>query len=51
MATIYIPIEEGKKITENGQDISRSEDISFIKKDKDCFVYQIGSGSYSFCVE
>ncbi len=51
MATIYIPIEEGKKITENGQNISRSEDIFFIKKDKACFVYQIGSGSYSFCVE
>lgn len=50
-ATIYIPFEEGKEITENGQKISFSEDISFIRKDKSYLVYELGSGKYSFSVE
>ena len=51
VATIYIPIEEGKKITENGQKVSCSKWGNFIRMDRYYAVYEIGSGCYSFCVE
>lgn len=47
-ATLFIPISERGKITENGVPIEKSPAIRFLGRDADRAIIQIGSGLYRF---
>lgn len=47
-ATVYIPAKNEKNIAENGKDIMKSKEISFVKTEGDRAVLELGSGTYHF---
>jgi alpha-L-rhamnosidase len=47
-ATIYIPCSDPKIIMEKGIVINKIIDIKFLRTEKNCAVYDIGSGKYNF---
>jgi len=50
-ATIYVPVNSKSSIHENGIVASKSEEVKFIKREKNYAVYDISSGNYSFLVK
>jgi alpha-L-rhamnosidase len=51
VATVYIPILKEKKISENGQQITDSEDIKFVREEGNYRVFEVKSGQYQFLSE
>ncbi len=51
IATVYIPVMKGKQILESGHRISSSQGINFIRNEGKYSVFEVGSGTYSFCSE
>lgn len=47
-ATVYLPVRPGAEVTENGAPVRRARDIKLLRSEKNCAVYSVGSGSYSF---
>lgn len=47
-ATVYIPALKADSVTEGGILASRAMGVTFICMDKNCAVYTVGSGIYSF---
>ena len=47
-ASIYIPCDDGVKITEGGRSVSSSENVVEKGRDKDYTIFTASSGSYSF---
>lgn len=49
-ATVFIPAQHKNQITESGIEIDRVKEIKFIKTENDCWVFEVGSGTYYFKV-
>ncbi len=47
-ATVYVPVRNGNHITESGNPISASEDVSLIREEEDYQVFAVKSGKYQF---
>lgn len=47
-AKVYLPAESMAVILENGQDITKSNQIIFLFQERDRFIFEVGSGSYHF---
>jgi hypothetical protein len=47
-ATIYLPVAEGGKVTENGVAAADSPGVRFLRRELDRNVYAVESGSYTF---
>jgi hypothetical protein len=50
MSTVYIPTQNEKSVSENGNRASKSKGITFIKYEKGKAIYEVESGFYSFIV-
>ena len=50
-ALVYIPASTVNQVFESGTEVSRSQDVKFIKKEGDRIVFQVGSGNYEFIVK
>ncbi|HEY1114189.1 MAG TPA: family 78 glycoside hydrolase catalytic domain, partial [Chitinophagaceae bacterium] len=47
-ALIYLPVKAAGDVLEGGKPASESKAVRFIGLEKDCAVFQVGSGNYSF---
>ena len=47
-ATVYVLAENQDQVTESGKTIENKKNVKFIKKENNCCVYQVQSGSYKF---
>lgn len=47
-ATVFLPSDESKKITENGKKISVKKGIRYIKSENGYSEFKVGSGKYKF---
>ncbi len=47
-ATVYVPVLNGKNITESGRSITDSKDVQFLKEDEGYQVFAVKSGEYKF---
>jgi hypothetical protein len=47
-AIVYIPAAAGASVTEGGTPAVYSSGVRFLRREQDCFVYNILSGSYNF---
>jgi len=47
-ATVYVPFQKDKTITENGKPIKSSDDLKVLGEKEDCQVLSINSGNYYF---
>ena len=50
-AVVHIPVEKGKRVTENNQPIDSLVDIVFLRNEDGAMVYRVGSGRYMFVVD
>ena len=50
-ATVYIPVEEGKTVFENGVSLTESKDIQFTGEENGYQLYVVKSGEYNFVVK
>jgi hypothetical protein len=49
IATVYVPASSEKSVLEGGKRASKALGIRFLRMENGRAVYEIGSGSYSFC--
>ncbi len=47
-ATIYVPADDEKAVTESGQIASKSPGVRFVRRENGRAIYEIESGSYAF---
>jgi alpha-L-rhamnosidase len=47
-ATVYIPAQNEREVTENNKRASKSKGVKFVGMDDGKAVYEVGSGSYNF---
>ena len=47
-ATVFMPAASADTVTERGKPAARSKGVQFLRQEKGCAVYAIGSGSYEF---
>ena len=47
-ATVYIPADGLDSILEGKQPVAQSTNISYLKKDRNKYVFEVGSGTYQF---
>jgi len=47
-ATVYMPAGPDAKVTESGTPAEKSPGVKFLRREKICAVYEIGSGKYEF---
>lgn len=47
-ATVYVPASSEKTVLEGGKPASKANGIRFLRMEKGCAVYEVGSGNYSF---
>ncbi|MHA1379483.1 MAG: glycoside hydrolase family 78 protein [Candidatus Helarchaeota archaeon] len=47
-ATVFIPAKNAENVTENGNLISDSEDLKFVKYENNNAIYEIASGKFNF---
>jgi alpha-L-rhamnosidase len=50
-ATVCIPATDLARITESGKPIEKAENVKFLRKENDKFVFAVGSGTYQFASE
>jgi alpha-L-rhamnosidase len=49
-AEVFVKAADRDKITEGGRPAANSEDIKFLRMDKEYAVFEVGSGNYEFAV-
>ena len=49
-AEVYLPTRDRSRIEESGARVDESENVQFLRSDKDTSVFKVDSGSYSFVV-
>ena len=47
-ATIYVPAKQQDSVTADGKAAGKSNDIKFVRMEKEAAVFEVGSGSYNF---
>jgi len=47
-ATVYVPAQTEKVVTESGNRVVKSKGIKFLRMEKERAVYEVGSGEYNF---
>ena len=47
-ATIYIPANDAKSVTERGQPAAKAKGVKFLRMEPDAAVCELSSGSYTF---
>ena len=47
-ATVYVPAKDAAAVTESGQPAGRAVGVKFLRMEKGCAVYALGSGAYQF---
>jgi alpha-L-rhamnosidase len=50
-ATVYIPVNEGNEIMENGKPVAESTDVKNLGKEDGYQAFSVNGGDYSFVVE
>ncbi len=50
-ATVFVPARDSQAVTENGKPAEQAEGVRFLRQETGAAVYDIGSGSYSFCTK
>jgi alpha-L-rhamnosidase len=47
-ATVYVPVDEMKKVTESGQAIDQIKEVQVASQESEQLVLEVGSGEYHF---
>ncbi len=47
-ATVCVPAASPKDVTEGGKPVRRAEGVAFLRQEKDCAVFEVGAGTYTF---
>ena len=50
-ATVYVPAKEDAGVIEAGKPAAKADGVTFLRMENGAAVYEVGSGSYTFCSE